>query len=382
MMMGFFEGGLFGPTENRLSLLSFFALLVLLLQCCVVGANSRRVSMQLELERLPPPGEMYQNPLVPSPNNSPDPGAYVAWEDGLYYVATTSEDDTQRFPIRVSSDLVNWNLTGYIFPPKSPGAPTWAVSDFWAPEIHVVNGTTLAVFAARNTAGMLSVGLAISPSGSPLGPWFDRGAPIVTNATEGNIDPTVVLDHSTEEYYLVWKVDGNANGLPTPILAQKLVQLSPGNFTLVGPITELIRETLPWEGALVEAPWAIYNETQDAYFLFYSANAFYNASYAVGVAKAPTLLGPYVKSPLPILHSNDDWQGPGHCSVVPVQGQSDSSDEGDGDGALVMFYHAYPSNAVGGNYPRLLLMDAVLWGSDGWPYIATNSPSTSREPVP
>lgn len=81
----------------------------------------------------------------------------------------------------------------------------------------------MAVYAARNTKGVLSVGMAISKN-EIHGPWEDIGAPLVENVTEGNIDPTITYDRSTGDLYLVWKVDGNANGQPTPILARKLVR--------------------------------------------------------------------------------------------------------------------------------------------------------------
>jgi arabinan endo-1,5-alpha-L-arabinosidase len=62
----------------------------------------------------------------------------------------------------------------YIFPVDSTTRPAWAVSDFWAPEIHHLWGYYIAIFAARNVKGMLCVGLAYS-EGSILGPYIDMG---------------------------------------------------------------------------------------------------------------------------------------------------------------------------------------------------------------
>jgi len=201
----------------------------------------------------------------------------------------------------------------------------------------------------------------------------------------GNIDPTIAIDHSSGSVYLVWKVDGNGHVPPVPtlILAQELVYTSE-TYSLVGDIFTLIQETLPWEGALVEAPWIIYVDqgavSMPYYYLFYSANAYYNASYAVGVARAPSLLGPYEKSLEPIVHSNDYWVGPGHCSVVPAPSYAGESETYTGTD-LVMIYHSWQANGVGGDNPRMLLMDAVVW-EDDWPLIANNTPSTSPQKVP
>ena len=118
------------------------------------------------------------------PTDCPDPGVLL---DGDQYVLTcTSGDAADAFPIYTSPDLVSWTLQGHIFP--SASKPTWAVSDFWAPEIHHVGSGYVAYFAARDSNGRLSVGAASAPTS--LGPFTDIGQPLVTDATEGVIDPT------------------------------------------------------------------------------------------------------------------------------------------------------------------------------------------------
>ena len=75
----------------------------------------------------------YVNPLVGV--NSPDPGLIFDKFSSKYYVATTSGDDEQAFPVREST-----NLTGYIFASKEHW-PSWCMSDFWAHEFHYVTRT-------------------------------------------------------------------------------------------------------------------------------------------------------------------------------------------------------------------------------------------------
>ena len=59
--------------------------------------------------------------------------------------------------------------------------PEWAYRDFWAPEIHFVNGTYLAYFSARQKSdNRLAIGVAISQNPTnPFGPYEDFGQPII-----------------------------------------------------------------------------------------------------------------------------------------------------------------------------------------------------------
>ena len=61
--------------------------------------------------------------------------------------------------------------------------PAWAakgrnVADFWAPEMARVGEEYWLAFTARQASNALAIGLA--RSSSPLGPWIDNGAPLIT----------------------------------------------------------------------------------------------------------------------------------------------------------------------------------------------------------
>lgn len=148
--------------------------------------------------------------------------------------------------------------------------------------------------------------------------------------------------------------------------------------------------TLPWEGNLVEGPWVV--PRSPYVYVIYSANAFYNASYAMGVARAPinSFLGPYTKFPDPLVHSNNVWIGPGHCSVVSsyvdpartflvyhsYKGTSPLS-------ILLSRSHTAPAGEVGGNYNRVLLVDELKWDDvNRWPYVTSDSPSIVPQRLP
>jgi GH43 family beta-xylosidase len=297
-------------------------------------------------------GGLYINPVVPV--DCADPGVI---HDGTRYVAAcTSGGAANAFPIRTSTNLVDWSLAGHIFP--STGKPTWAMGDFWAPEIHRVGTRFIAYYTARHTSGKLAIGAATSASA--LGPFTDLGRPLVLDASMGMIDATFFRDAAGVPY-LVWKADGNAVGQPTPIYGQ---QLSADGLALVGTRRTLISNTLSWEGAVVEAPWVVYRGGY--YYLFYSGNAYYNSTYAVGVARATSPLGPYTKLSVPILRTGGGWTGPGHNSVVTGPG-----------GDTYMVYHAWNS----AHTARVMLVDAISWPSNGWPAVPEGASSGSR-PMP
>ena len=301
-------------------------------------------------------GGLYLNPVVDT--NCPDPGVLVV--DGGYVMACTSGNAAAAFPIRTSSDLVNWTQSGAIF--ASGHRPSWAASDFWAPEIHHVGSGYVAYFTARASNGRLSIGAATASS--PLGPFTDLGAPLVQDPSLGLIDATEFEDSSGTPY-LVWKVDGNAVGQHTPI---KAAQLSADGTQLVGSTVQLITNDESWEGGVTEGPWVVAHGGD--YYLFYSGNSYANSTYAVGVARATAPLGPYTKLGSPILTSNASWIGPGHCSVVQTP-----------DGDWEMVYHAWIAGHVNGpGDGRVDFVDQIVW-SNGWPSVP-QAPSTHSRPMP
>jgi arabinan endo-1,5-alpha-L-arabinosidase len=306
------------------------------------------------------PCGLYENPVIDS--DCPDPG--VLFEDGLYVLTCTSGDAPAAYPIRTSSDLVTWTSHGHVFPEGH--RPTWAVGDFWAPEIHKVGDHYVAYFSARDRNGRLSIGAASATN--LLGPFADLGHPLVEDSSLGLIDASEI-NASDGTPYLLWKVDGNAVGQPTPIHAQALAT---DGLARVGPIVTLITNDLDWEGAVTEAPFMI--ERGGSYFLFYSGGSYADATYAVGVARASSPLGPFTKASAPLIATRGAWVGPGHCAVVetlPSQGPSET----------YMVYHAWKSGCVNADgCGRVVLVDAIDW-SAAWPKVP-HAPSSSPRPLP
>ncbi|HUS29640.1 MAG TPA: glycoside hydrolase family 43 protein [Kofleriaceae bacterium] len=305
-------------------------------------------------------GGLYSNPVLPM--DCPDP--FVAGS----VLTCTSGNAPNHFPLYTSDNLITWQPIGHIF---AGVRPAWAVSDFWAPEIHYVNGSYVAYFTARGTDGRLAIGVATSPSA--IGPFTPRPTPLVHSTSVGLIDATYFSDGTTG--YLAWKEDGNAQNQPTPIRASAL---APDGLSLIGLTTQLITNDQTWEGNLVEAPEILV--WQNSYYLFYSGNAYYDGRYAVGVAKASSPLGPYTKyANNPILATSNEWVGPGHCSITA--GPQVSTDE-ELANDLYMVYHAWQAGHVNGpGDGRMVLVDQIQFGSDGWPHMF-GAPSSASRPSP
>lgn len=300
-------------------------------------------------------GGLYANPVMDV--GCADPG--VIYDGTQYVMGCTSGNAPNAFALWVSPDMVHWQWKGDIFP--SAAKPTWAKSDFWAPEIHRVGNLYVAYFTARHNDGVLSIGAATAPTA--LGPYKDIGQPLLHDAAMGLIDANHYQD-SAGKHYLIWKEDGNAVGKPTPIHGQ---ELAPDGLSLVGVRKTLITNDQGWEGNLVEGPWLI--DHGGKYYLFYSANAYASPNYAIGVARADAPLGPYVKNPQPILTSAGHWAGPGHGSVLTTP-----------KGETWHIYHSWISGQIGGGPGRLPLVDRIFW-ENGWPTMRA-APSFRSLPMP
>lgn len=295
----------------------------------------------------------YRNPVVPGDN--PDPSVLRVGDD--YYMTATSSDWGPEFPMFHSRDLINWQPVASSLLAR----PEWASGRFWAPELTRQGDQFLLYYVAQKKNGPLAV--AVARSRRPEGPYLDLG-PLVAQPA-GSIDPVTVQDVDGKRF-LVWKEDGNSRKLPTPIWAQPL---SADGTKLEGTPSELIRNDQPWEGPLVEAPYL--QRRGDYFYMFYAGNACCGdgCRYAVGVARAKNLLGPWEKHPQnPILAGNEVFKCPGHGSLVETP-----------NGVTYFLYHAIRRDQ-GIYVGRQAMLDQVEWGSDGWPRIHNGQgPSESSE---
>lgn len=300
----------------------------------------------------PSPALAYQNPIVAE--NAPDPQVLYDEPSGTFYMVSTS-GRLPAFPIRLSTDLVNWRPTGeYVF--TEANRPKWARGSYWAPELHRVGDIYICYFTARSrVTGRLCIGAA--GARRPIGPYRDLGRPLISSATTV-LDATFFRDDDGRQY-LYWKADA-ADGDPSgPILGQ---ELSPDGLKLVGPRHEVLGTDLEWEHQLVEGPSIL--KKGGAYYLFYSGSAYNAPSYAIGVARSLSPVEGFVKRAEPILRGSDRWRGPGHNSVVSY------------DGHDYLIYHAWEGETF--QHVRPSLIDLIEWDDEGWPTVGEGIPTEVR----
>jgi beta-xylosidase len=213
----------------------------------------------------------------------------------------------------------------------------------WAPAVHQYASGWVLYFVAPDPSGDQCIGAATSPT--VAGPYqpVDAGPIECDFGGGGSIDPTVVVDPGGNPW-LVWKNDGNCCQLPVQIHSQ---QLTPDGLALVsGTRADLIGVDQAWEDGsqggsdpwkkVVEAP-AMVQDGAGSYLLFYSANDYDSASYAIGYAVCAHVNGPCTKP----------HNGPlvGNSAVAAGPGGEDTFVDASGQRWLV--YHAWSPNAVG-----------------------------------
>lgn len=280
------------------------------------------------------------NPVIAG--DFPDPS--VTKVGDTYWATATSSNWGPTFPLLKSKNLVDWQLVTHVFP---LARPAWADYYFWAPEIMQDGKKTYVYYTAHKRGGNLAVGVASADS--PEGPYTDHG-PLV-GQPNGSIDGFPVLDENNKPY-LIWKEDGNSVNKPTPIWAQ---EMNAERTALIGPKKELLRNTAPWEGNLIEGPALVRHEGY--FYLFYAANGCCGngCAYATGVARSKNLLGPWEKyAQNPILVKNDTWTCPGHGTAIEK------------DGRWFMLHHAYQTNSMA-NVGRQGVLSEFTWTKAGWP---------------
>lgn len=133
----------------------------------------------------------------------------------LYYLACTSNDAPDAFPILRSRTLTDWVHCGFAFP--GGRHPAWTAeglgtSDFWAPEIHKIREQYFLCFSAREADSSLSI--AIARSEDPAGPFEPPARPLLGG---GMIDANLLVEEDAS-VILVWKSD--SNGQWPPLLAE------------------------------------------------------------------------------------------------------------------------------------------------------------------
>ncbi len=304
---------------------------------------------------------LYTNPLIDA--DFPDPSLLFVQGHGYFAYATHDvfSPTLNNILVRQSGDLIHWSTAkGALAKP-----PVWAQNchQFWAPDVHFFNGEFRLYYAAEpDTKDGMCLAMATSPTPTD---FIDIGYPLSRHAgsTYQMIDPCFFADPKSGQQFLYY---GSAH---EPIRA---VTLSADGRSFLHDPKIVLRpnEKMPFE-RLREGAFVMYHATFDRYYMYVSGDDTWAPNgYAVSVFWSDDPLKEFIKIPGNhiILQGNDQWDSPGQCCIVT-----------DASGDDWMFYHAvdtkdrYVKNTD--RHLRKMCVDKINYTIDGWPFIASNSPS-------
>jgi beta-xylosidase len=259
--------------------------------------------------------------------------------DGDAYYAFATGAAGKHVQVARSRDRVRWATLA----DGLPRLPAWAIDGFgrtWAPSV-IRRGERFVLYYTAPFAetGFQCVSRAMAKKAE--GPYVDDStAPLVCERQLcGAIDPSPVLDTDGHPY-LLWKSDENA--LPCHGVARIWSQpLSEDGLTVMQSPVEVLTMDRDWERPLIEGPSMVAKNGR--YFLFYSANWYESANYAIGYATCVSPLGPCEKKTMdaPLFGSAGALLGPGGQELFE-----------DRNGSTWMVFHAwtapYATYAAGG----------------------------------
>src|SRR5262249_28087331 len=147
--------------------------------------------------------------------------------------------------------------------------------------------------------------------------------------------------------YLLWKSDENSSacGKPPRIWVQRMSDEGTG---LLEAATSLLSMDQRWEAPIIEGPSMVVRD--GSYFLFYSANWYDSAWYAIGYAVCTSPIGPCRKA---------TGESPFMHTLGPVIGPGGQQFFDDPRGQLWMAYHAWsgPASSYRDGGMRLLRLE-------------------------
>lgn len=264
----------------------------------------------------PPPAPLSEpNRAAVRTPPAPDPGSGAVWPGdfpdpfvlraGTTYYAFGTQSGLTQVQTLTSTDLRTWKA-GQDALPK---LPSWAQYGYvWGPSVLPRPEGYVMYYATRVAAnGRQCISRAVSVL--PQGPYVDTSnGPLMCQLDRGgSIDPSPFVD-ADGGAWLIWKSEGTLAGEPTRLWSARL---STDGLSVNGTPNELLHTALPWEQPIIEGP-SLTRTPDGHYVLFYSANRWQTASYAVGWATCAGPAGPCTRGASgPLLASHGLVAGPG-----------------------------------------------------------------------
>jgi beta-xylosidase len=315
-----------------------------------------------------------------------DPYVLLA-SDGMYYMYGTGGGAKDGFSAYSSSNLKEWKYEGQVY--KGNTADSWALANFWAPEVYEYQGKYYMLFSAdwkyNPTHELENFRIGVSVADSPTGPFkelnnapiFDPGYPI--------IDANLLFEG--DRVYLYYSrccykhpVDSDvADWAREQEMFEEIeeswvygVEISPDLDTVAGEPVLLLRppetaenDDFGWESRSVTSGEVNRRWTEGSfifkhdgtYYMMYSANFFGGEHYAVGYATSDSPLGPFTKAKNnPVLEKNTEKGG-----VVSGTGHNSITWSADGS----QMYCVYHGRTTQTGHERVVFIDNMFVDEEG-----------------
>ena len=247
--------------------------------------------------------------------SQPDPA--VVWDPATqrYRMYTTKQRFGNVPEWEAATPLGPWTFVGDALPKLPVGTQA---DDFrvWAPEVADINGIWT-MWGSAAVTGHPALCLYRATARTAAGPFVVDPRPVFPCAVNryGNIDPQMV--ESGGDWWLIYKPDLNAIGLPTQLDA---LQLGADGLP-TGSVHVLLTSSLPWERGLVEAPGMVLDPVTKQWWVTYSGGQA-SADYEIAAAPCATVAGPCDQRKLVhLVSTNAQGSGPGEQKVfVDIEG--------------------------------------------------------------
>lgn len=335
--------------------------------CSVTGGSGSNVSANVTSVSIACTTSTATNPVFA--NDFPDPSV-VRHSDNYWYAYGTGGK------VARSTNLATWEWQPTYQPPGAGfnwGTPN---ADVWAPDIVKI-GDLFFNYYSLSLRGDTNPGIGFATAPSPVGPWTDHGKLFLSLeiGVKNSIDPVVVKAHDCR-LYLIW---GSFYGNYVLELTADGLALKDGANAVT---TKKLIAGAPYQGFAGSRYEGMFVRYKNGYYYLFASTGSCclgaNSTYAVVVFRSRSPTGPYVDrngtTPLSfdtigesvIKGETINYLGPGHNSIAE-----------DDAGNWWLVYHGYQ---VGIWNERRLMVDRLVWDSEGWPSVGTPGNAPSRNP--
>jgi len=290
------------------------------------------------------PVSFYTNPVLHYDYSDPD----VIRSGSDYYMVASSFNCVPGLPVLHSTDLVNWELTGYALERLQPEEYYSSVrhgGGVWAPCIRVHNGEFY-IFYPDPDHGIFMV-----KASDPEGPW---SLPVMVMQGKGLIDPTPLWDDDGSAY-LAYAFAGSRAGVKSVLM---IIRMKPGGTGVTGdPVMIFDGHD---DNPTVEGPK--FYKRNGYYYIFAPAGGVTNGWQLV--LRAEKIFGPW-EHRVAMHQGNTSVNGPHQGARVTTPAGED------------WFIHFQDKGAYG----RIVHLQPMKW-VDNWPVIGRDDDGDGTgEPV-